>query len=345
LAPVVGFDFDECLAQAYTLVPFVLLLERLLPRVLKRSDISPTTRSLIEKSTEAFYLRLALNEAETKGTLLRPSFLALLPRLLQLRQQGYIESLFMYSNNGISSVLNVVDHILALTLLQAPYNVPKDQLVVDSMNQLHCLSPRASLDDPCRASEPRDSNGFREKSFTGIQQCLGIQMSSDNLWYFDDTRLHTGLMNLLQKQYVVVKKYEVKLSNKKIAEFFIESFPLSAFNPGTKEANVLLSQIQVLFPAFRPTGKESTKSLAEKWIKELAKFSPLGAGRVLRNWNAGETAADLRALETSIQPIFQASQVTPNNETSSAFRIPIGGSKKTRRRNRYTRSKLDRLAF
>jgi hypothetical protein len=340
MAPVIGFDFDECLAQGYSIVPFILILERLMPRALKSPSVSNVTRSVLEKSTNAFYLRLALNEIETKGTFLRPSFLTLLPKLLKLRQQGLIEHLFLYSNNGISALLDTMDHILALTLVRKPYSVPQDQLLIGPNGRLHCLSPRASLDDPCRAVEPKDPNGFREKSVAGISACIGQAVNTTELYYFDDTRMHTGLMNAIQNRYVVVKKYEVRMANKKIAEMFIESFPSNAFYAGSKEANVLLTQMQVILPGFRPTGKESSKSLTEKLTKELTKFSPLAGGRVLRNWNAAEIAADERALETAISPVFTYGQATNDNAAGSIFRAPVGGRRlvnKTRRNRRKIR--------
>lgn len=339
MAPVIGFDFDECLAQAYSLVPFVLLLDRLLPRALKSPSVSSVTRGILEKSANAFYLRIALNEVETKGTFFRPSFLTLLPRLLALRQQGLVEHLFLYSNNGISNLLEILDHILALTLIQKPYSVPQDRLLKSPNGKLHCLSPRASLDDPCRAVEPKDPNGFREKSVSGISSCIGSAVNVDELYYFDDTRMHTGLMNAIQNRYIVVKKYEVRMANKKLAEMFIETFPSSAFYAGSKEANVLLTQLQVLLPAFRPNGRESVKTLTDKLTKELSKFSPLAGGRVARNWNAAEIAADEQVLNVGIGAVFSYGQVTNENQSGSIFRVPIGGSResKTRRRRRKTR--------
>ena len=339
MAPVIGFDFDECLAQAYSLVPFVLLLDRLLPRALKSPSVSSVTRGILEKSANAFYLRIALNEVETKGTFFRPSFLTLLPRLLALRQQGLVEHLFLYSNNGISNLLEILDHILALTLIQKPYSVPQDRLLKSPNGKLHCLSPRASLDDPCRAVEPKDLNGFREKSVSGISSCIGSAVNVDELYYFDDTRMHTGLMNAIQNRYIVVKKYEVRMANKKLAEMFIETFPSSAFYAGSKEANVLLTQLQVLLPAFRPNGRESVKTLTDKLTKELSKFSPLAGGRVARNWNAAEIAADEQVLNVGIGAVFSYGQVTNENQSGSIFRVPIGGSResKTRRRRRKTR--------
>ena len=40
MAPSIGFDFDECLIQAYSLMPIILFLERLLIKELRISPIA-----------------------------------------------------------------------------------------------------------------------------------------------------------------------------------------------------------------------------------------------------------------------------------------------------------------
>ena len=192
MAPIVGFDFDECLAQAYTIVPFALLLNRLLPKILKGSDVSQTTRVILDKSREIFYERVAENEIKTKGTLFRPSLLKLLPKLIRLRHQGHISHLFIYSNNGMRDIIEVVDHILALTLMKMSHHVKKEALLNEDTG-LHAMYPRVYIDDQCRSIEPKEANGFREKSFEGIQACLGTNISSEELWFLDDSRMHDKL--------------------------------------------------------------------------------------------------------------------------------------------------------
>ena len=342
MIPVVGFDFDECLAQGYTFVPFALFCETLLPRALKQTGVSSTTRVLLEKSRSAFYQRVAIGEAQSKGTLLRPSILKVLPNLLALRQQGKISNLFLYSNNGIKVLLEAVDHVLALTLMQAPYKVPENQFIRDTDGRLHCLAPRAHLDEPCRAVEPKEANGFREKSFQGISACLGMSLTTDQLWYLDDTRMHDGLMRAIGDKYVVVKAYNVKLANKKLAEMFIESFPPAAFQPNSREGAVILTALQTIMPGFRPTGRESPKSLAEKFTKELGKFSPLGGGRMLRNWTDAETATDALNIEAGLRGAVVADQVAPAEETAVAYRVAMSGGQRSRRAPSTSRRRMKR---
>jgi hypothetical protein len=341
MAPIVGFDFDECLAQAYTIVPFVLLLNRLLPKSFKGPDVSSTTKVLLEKSREIFYERVAENEIKTKGTLFRPSLLKLLPKLIKLRHQGNISNLFIYSNNGMRDIIEVVDHILARTLMKMPHNVKKESLLNEASG-LHVMYPRVYIDDQCRSIEPKEANGFREKSFEGVQACLGMNISSDDVWFLDDSRMHDKLMNSLNERYVVVKPYNVKLPNKKLADILIESFPTDAFNPGTKEGALFLSQLQLLLPGFTTTGRESSKALSEKLSKALNTFSPLGGGRLTGTWKDAETIADTQYLEISLRRVLEINKTVQPIEPEFTYKAPIGGRRNLTRRPFVSRRRRNR---
>lgn len=342
MAPVIGFDFDECLAQAYSFIPMALLFEVLLPRQLNKPGVSLSVKNIIEKSRNVFYDLVAANEVKTKGTLFRPSLLTLMPKLIELRQQGHIDRLFMYSNNGYKDVLNVMDHILALVLQKKPYNVKKDSLINEE-GVYHVLTPRVHIDDPCRAVESKSDGGFREKSLEGIQSCLGFSVSDTDLWFLDDTRFHVKLMNSIKDHYVVVKPYTVKLTNKRLSELLIESIPIELFTPGNRSSQMFLSQLQVLLPRFRPSGKETFESLNIKLVKELTRFSPLSGGRPMANWKEGDSAVDLQYLENSLRGAMTANQVEPDVETSMGYSVPIGGSQSRRLLHpRRSRSKINR---
>jgi hypothetical protein len=341
MAPIVGFDFDECLAQAYTIVPFALLLNRLLPKSFKGPDISNTTKVLLERSREIFYERVAENEIKTKGTLFRPSLLKLLPKLIKLRHQGHISNLFIYSNNGMRDIIEVVDHILALTLMKMPHSVKKEALL-NEPSGIHVMYPRVFIDDPCRSIEPKEANGFREKSFEGVEACLGMNISSDDVWFLDDSRMHDKLMNRLNERYVVVKPYNVKLPNKKLADILIESFPTDAFNPGTNEGALFLSQLQLLLPGFTSTGRESSKALGEKLSKALNTFSPLGGGRLTGTWKDTDTIADTQYLETSLRKILEINKTVQAIEPELTYKVPIGGRRNLTRRPVVSRRRRNR---
>jgi hypothetical protein len=324
MAPSIGFDFDECLVQAYTMVPFVLLFELLLPRALKVPGDSKSVKFYIDKAREVFYRKIAENEVKTKGTLFRPSLLKLLPKLIKLRQEGKINKLFLYSNNGINELLNVVDHILALTLKKSPYNVNDGELIKET-DGLHVLVPRIHIDNPCRVlTEPKGADGFREKTLSGIQRCLGESILEKDLWFIDDTEYHKTLMSQLKENYVVVESYSVHLSNKVLADMFIDSFPIEFFLAGSPVAAVLLPEINRLMPGFRPTVKETKTSLIEKFGKVLNKFSEPGAGRAMAVWKEDHVNSDLKKIETKLsRAIHQDIPVVSNYPT--VYSVPVGG--------------------
>jgi len=339
MAPTIGFDFDECLAHAYTIVPLALLLNKLLPRSLSTPEVSPSVRVLLEKSRAIFFERVAANEVKTKGTLFRPSLLKFLPRLLKLRNEGHINHMFIYSNNGLKIVLDTVDHILALTLKKDPYRVPESHFIREESG-LHVLSPRIFLDEVCRSVEPKEANGFREKSLEGIRSCVG-DMDEADLWFLDDSRMHEKLMNSLKERYVVMKPYNVKLANKVLAEILLHSFSTDAFTPGTPEGSVFLAQLQTIFPTFSASGRETRKSLHEKLTKALNTFSPYGGGHLAKGWKDTDVAADLQYIETSLRPLLNsATAQTAHAQPDLTYREPVGGRlirapvSSRRRRNR-----------
>lgn len=304
MSPTIGFDFDRCLAEAYTLVPFVVLLEILIPNALKKRETNKLATIILEKSKLIFYRRIAAYELQTKGTMFRPSFLRLLPKLIKLRQQGLINKLFIYSNNTIPEIIHVSDHILTLILQELPYSVKKDEFILEESN-LHTFSPRIHRDNISRNSEIMQGE-FREKSLEGIQACLDEDILESDLWFFDDTRDHRKLMNQIGNQYIVVEPYTVKLSNRALAELFIGSFDISLFYPGSQIGTILLDCINhpSLMPGFRPKRSDDQAKIIERFIEVLNTFSPGGSGYLKRSWNIEYSINDKKYLEQGIARVL-----------------------------------------
>jgi hypothetical protein len=327
MSPSIGFDFDNCLVEAYSLVPFILLFEILIPRALKQPGHSKNAKFFIEKGRIAFYNHIAENEVKTKGTLFRPSLLKLLPRLLKLRKEGKIERMFIYSNNGYKSVIEIIDYILGIVLQKSPYNVKEEELnKEEGVN--HVLSPRIYLDEACRAQiEPKGADSFREKSIQGIKSCIG-EIDENDLWFLDDQQYHTNLMNSLRERYVLVKEYTIKLANKRVCEMFIDSFPLESFLPDSPIATVLLTQLNKLMPGFRPSYTETRKNMLEKLGKVVNAFSPYSKGRVAGPWKEDDVNADLKTLETKLSYILNQSDIFEPS-VPVEYKAPVGGGRHT----------------
>jgi hypothetical protein len=332
----IGFDFDKSIAHAYSLTPFILLLEVLIPRALA-GDVSLKNETVfLQKSRLVFYKAVADNEVLKKGVVFRPSLLQLLPKYLQFRAEGKINKLFIYSNNRSKEVINVMDYILGLVLQKSPYNVSQMNLIKDTDGFMHVLSPRFHLDAACRSSEGKDSSGFREKGIEGIQACLGENILETDLWYIDDTRYHTRLMNQIKENYVNVEPYEVHLSNKDVVNLFLQSYPRDAFKPNTRIGALMIKSINRIMPGFEPTGTESRETLAEKLTKVLKSFSPDSGGRVAAPWKDSHVNSDKVLLEKGLQGVLRSQETSLTNQNKPLTYVnPIGG----RRRYRYTRKK------
>lgn len=349
----IGFDFDDCIVQGYSLMPLVLLLERLLIKELKVQSVTKDVQAQLLKGKEQFYERLALNEFETKGILVRPSFFNIIQSLLRLKKAGKIDSMFIYSNNSSIDIINVCDHIIALTLKH--FEVPDDHLIKDDLGVLHTLTPRIHRDAPCRSNEPLDSGNFKEKTFNGIQTCLGKNISESDLWFLDDTVDHRDLIDNIKGQYIETKKYQVIMKNSKLAEFLVKSFPKAAFNPLSDIGKIFISAYNKLekyfiIPAanknptrFNPKGNESEESLIELLSRSLNAISPNAKGNIKSKWSAAESAADTTVLMSMFEPIFTQKTTKRTMDTvraistATAYREPIGGGRtKTRRRKGQT---------
>ena len=142
----IGFDFDKCLAETYTLMPIIDFLEAILPAAYETAD-EAIKEALISQKNK-FYEILASNEVVTSGTIIRPSFLKVLPDLLKRRNSGDIDRLFIYSNNESQHLVDAVDHILALALERL--SVPRDHMVTEEDGSLHTFTPRICKNAGCR---------------------------------------------------------------------------------------------------------------------------------------------------------------------------------------------------
>lgn len=371
MAPIVGFDFDDCLTNAYSIMPIIFLLEQLLVKELSVQGVSEETRHAILVERDKFYNAVAENEIATKGLLLRPSFLRILPRLLQMRSNGEIQSMFIYSNNTNSTLINVIDHILALTLVKL--GVPEAHLISEqhgSVKRLQTLSPRFFRNSECRSEEPL-KNEFKEKTLGGILRCLGISIPESNVWFLDDSEDHKSLMHSLKSNYLQMKKYNMQLNNTRLAELLIKSFSKDAFNPDLEIGHVFLKAYKTLekhfiaiaaeeihqmreYSEFDPRSTDHLKNITEKLKVSLNALSPLASGKT-KAWTAVETNADYAMIMKRLEPLFNTKRAKRTSEfidqhslldmaTATAYREPfVGGRQSSKRSPVNSRSRKKRL--
>ena len=368
MAPIVGFDFDECLTYAYSIMPIILFLEHLLIKELRVQGISAQTRQAMLVARANFYNAVAENEVATKGHLLRPSFLRILPTLLKMRNKGEIQSIFIYSNNTNSTLINTVDHILALTLVKL--GVPEAHLISEqygSVKRLQTLSPRLFRGSECRSEEPLKVE-FKEKTLGGILRCVGLSVPESDVWFLDDSADHKSLMNSLKTNYLQMKRYEVQLKNTRLTELLINSFNKDAFNPALEMGLVFLkaySTLETHFivvppgekylirenPRFNPKPTDDLKKIAEKLKTSLNAVSPSATGRA-KMWTAVETNTDYAMIMKRLEGLFnpkRSAQVIPqlselDTATATAYREPfVGGRQSSKRSPVNSRSRKKKL--
>jgi len=367
MAPIVGFDFDDCLTYAYSVLPIILFLETLLVKELRVQGISTKTRESMLLARLNFYDAMATNEANMKGVLLRPSFLRVLPTLLKMRAAGEIQSMFIYSNNTNVNLINVVDHILALTLVKL--DVPETHLISEpygSVKRLQTLSPRLFRNSDCRSEEPLNGE-FKEKTLGGILRCLDVTIPESDVWFLDDSQDHRSLMNSLKSNYIEMKKYEIQLKNTRLAELLISSFPKEAFDPSSEMGTVFLKAYSVLEthfivvppgekylirdnPRFNPKSTDDQKMRAEKLKTSLNAVSPYAKGRA-KVWTAVETNTDyamiMKRMEGLFHPTKAAKIISQHSDldtaTAMAYREPFVGGRQKKSRSRRFRTRRKKV--
>ncbi len=301
-------------------------------------DVSNTVRMYIEKARVAFYEGVAKHEIQTGGTLFRPSFLKLLPKLIELRAQGKLRKVFIYSNNKVKQTLDVADYILTFILKSKQYNVKSEYFTTEN-NEPHILTPRIHLNHRCRVnSEQTDSGGvFREKTLAGIRECLGENISESELLFFDDQKTHVSLLQSIGSNFVLVDPYRVIMPNKILGEIFLQSFDTrQAFSPETELSKVLLAEINKFMwigsgekPGFRPNGRETLGDLLKKFTQILNKFSPK-AVRAVARWKDDHINSDYNILLKSVKATMEARPENNKIRTASPLRTPtsvaLGGA-------------------
>lgn len=334
-------------------MPIILFLEHLLVKELRVKGISAQTREAMLVARTNFYNAVAENEIATKGLLLRPSFLRVLPTLLKMRAAGEIQALFIYSNNTDTSLINVVDHILALTLVKL--GVPEAHLINESygsIKRLQALSPRFTRGSECRSEELLKIN-FKEKTLGGILRCLNVNLPESEVWFLDDSPDHKSLMNSLKTNYLQMKRYEVQLKNTRMTELLLSSFNKDAFNSTLEMGMVFLkaySTLETHFivvppgekylikdnPRFDPKPTDDLKKIAEKLKTSLNAVSPSAAGRA-KMWTAVETNTDYAMIMKRMEYLFNPKKPSEfiaqpsflDTATATAYREPfVGGRQK-----------------
>lgn len=333
MIPSIGFDMDQCLVEAFNLVPFILFFET------KLRGINPEMQTLIKTSRDIFYELVAEHEITTP-TIFRPSLVKLVAELIREKKQGKIKHMFIYSNNGYLQILNAIDHILARIIKKAPYSV-NDQDIIWEDGRQHVLTPRIYIDSTCRANTEPKIGHFREKSLSGIHACLNDTMPAEELWFLDDSLQHTDLKTKLGNRYINVEVYKVHISNKILVNFFLKSLPKRVFIPNMPLYNTLIPLINKVFifenAVFYPTGKEPFERLVEKFHEAMSKNDVFKPEIASRKWTKQKVETDYSSIKKLLPSFSSGYKPTPRlNQatlrTATNPRRTYGGNPTSRRK-------------
>ena len=320
----IGFDFDGCITESYSIMPVIFFLEVILKEEIKNTvePLPILVKNALTFHINNFYNNIAENELITGGTIFRPSILKILPELLKQRFEKKIDTLFIYSNNQDLKLINIIDHILALIFTKLTPPVPEIHLIKEvETGYLHTLAPRIHKLAPCRSSEKLIGFSYKEKTFNGIQTCLRKSMNESELLFLDDTRDHTDLVNKLGlgKQYIQTSKYEIKMKNSKIAEILFKSFPKEYFISNNLMGSIFLKAYSKLEKIFiKDNSKLNIIESIHKKIgidfltKSLSKISPKATNKSKQKWSESQKESDTKKLRALLNL----------KESSPAYLIP-----------------------
>lgn len=193
----IGFDLDETLGYFGTVDIFTKFLD---PYHLVLSPPSPTLDAKLKVAFDAF-ARCLVAQPQA-ANVLRPGLLQLFQRLAQLKAEGRIRAMAIYSNNGNSSVLRLAQRMLELGLGQ---------------EDLFCA--RVHAEHPLRSANRMPGyppNAAPKTIYTLkriFQQCEGgaasAPIENNRLFFFDDV-VHPNIQYSIGTNYKVVAPFKIE---------------------------------------------------------------------------------------------------------------------------------------
>jgi hypothetical protein len=203
----IGFDLDETLGYFGFVDIYTKFLD---PYQLVLSPPSPTLDAKLQTAFDAF-ARCLVAQPNT-ANILRPGMLQLFQRLAQLKDEGRIRAIAIYSNNGNPSVLRLAQRMLEL-------GIRVDNLFCAKVHATHPL--RSANRQPGLPPNAAPKTLITLKRI--FQQCQGINESSPidnrNIFFFDDI-VHRNIQYGIGGNYKVVAPFKIAQSAETITSCF-----------------------------------------------------------------------------------------------------------------------------
>lgn len=223
----VGFDLDETLgrfsaAHYYTLFlqPQTVVYEGVwsglygTQRIQEPIPLSPSLKGILDSAFAKFIQCVAQKELQDPPLgLLRPSMIDFIQRLKDLKDEGEVKAVVIYSNNGNPALLQLAGGMLE-TLANAPGLF---------CNYIHWFHPyRQGEVAYRRPGMATKSLAVLKKAFqTGL--CSPAEIPEDQIYFFDDLNPpHYDLVYHLKDHYIQIDPYKYDAEFAPLDECFIQ---------------------------------------------------------------------------------------------------------------------------
>lgn len=264
----IGFDLDETLGRFVG--PFYHLLF-LMPWVTystthKGIEPFPLPEGVRKKLDIAFQIFVSCVAAnETTQQVLRPGILTIMKKLSELKDQGQVDSISVYSNNG-----NLASLLFATALIEE--QLGKQNLFCNHIDWFHPIRSREII--PGHPGQAYKTVETLQRSFVD-QRCGAYKTLRDipieKLYFFDDTIHPDILARIGHERYFLVHAYKVDVPAKEFHTCFERAMKSAQLDTDEEYLNYIapfLSQYKLpaVYESIQTYMDEADKST--KWKNE-----------------------------------------------------------------------------
>lgn len=210
------FDMDETLAELYSVYYFIASLrlkETCITDMNICKNLSISLLKGLDKSYDTFVNKVLKEESShNKLGILRPGILDVMKKLSDMQEQGIIENVVIYSNNGHLESLEFIRDLIHKY-------IDNNELIKECIHWNHPMRNDEILGKPGSAN--KTWNVLRNILTRGNCKASNSLLPND-IYFFDDLD-HIDLMENLEGNYYQVPGYSFKASFSRLANIFRES--------------------------------------------------------------------------------------------------------------------------
>jgi hypothetical protein len=238
------YDLDETLAEIHTIFYFLMSL-KLKDIIIKSEPDTYTDNKILFDQLEYIYREfvkkvLDIEKSNNPLGILRPGILGIMKQLENLREEGKVKNVIIYSNNGHLENLEFIKDLIVLYLMPSTNNILK----LNNNNLNRFIDSGILISDLIhwghlkRNSERRASGliktGYATKTWSVLRNIVTDEEGKtkaakedfipSNVFFFDDIRPKHLISYILRDNYYQVPSYDFKASVDRVADLYEASF-------------------------------------------------------------------------------------------------------------------------